>query len=114
METTFDKDQRSIASRAMITENIAIELSTTWNKERKYYFITVSRIFIENGFQKLSVSDDVLVLDHLVPVSPRYSAKKLREVHAEKLPRIFRNDGSVLSLAENWAKGSVIAKRKDA
>ena len=114
METTFDKDQRSIASRAMVTENIAIELSTTWNKEHKYYFITVSRFFIEDGFQKLSVFDDVLVLDHLVPVSPRYSAKKLREVHSKKLSRVFREDGSVLSPAEDWAKESVIAKRKDA
>lgn len=113
METTFDKDQRSIASRAMVTENIAIELSTTWNKAHKYYFTTVSRIFIENGFQKLSVFDDMLVLDQLVPVSPRYSAKKLREVHAEKLPRVFREDGSILGHAENWAKESAIAKQKD-
>lgn len=113
MKTTFNKDQRSIRSRAMVTDNIAIELSTTWNKDRKYYLITVARLFVnDRGFQTLSIMEDMQTLDHVVPVSPRYSAKKLQEEHNRKIARVFNDDGSVIDSATAWAKDSAIAARE--
>ena len=113
MKTTFNKDQRSIRSRAMVTDNIAIELSTTWNKDRKYYLITVARLFVnDRGFQTLSIMEDMQTLDHVVPVSPRYSAKKLQEEHNRKISRVFNDDGSVIDSATAWAKDSAIAARE--
>ena len=113
METVFNKDRRSIRSRAMVTDNIAIELSTTWNKERKYYLITVARLFVnDRGFQTLSIMEDMQTLDHVVPVSPRYSAKQLQEEHNKKIARVFNDDGSVVESGIAWAKDSAVAARE--
>ena len=113
METVFNKDRRSIRSRAMVTDNIAIELSTTWNKDRKYYLITVARLFVnDRGFQTLSIMEDMQTLDHVVPVSPRYSAKQLQAEHNKKIPRVFNDDGSVIPAGIAWAKDSTIAARE--
>ena len=66
----------------------------------------------DRGFQTLSIMEDMQTLDHVVPVSPRYSAKKLQEEHNKKIARVFNDDGSVIDSASAWAKESAIAARE--
>lgn len=95
MQTIFNKDSRSIKTTLQIGENKALQLSTHHNKERKQYLVSIARVFIRDGFTRLSPMEDMEII-RAIPTN-RYSYKTMEAEHQSF--QFLLNDSDW----QNWA-----------
>lgn len=79
LNTTINKESRSIKTIVRIGEDKALQLSTHHNKERKHYLVSIARVIIRDGFTRLSPMEDMEII-RAIPTN-RYSFKAMEKEH---------------------------------
>lgn len=83
MNTTFKQDQRLIETVIEAGDGIQVSVTTSHAKSRKSYRTSIYRQRVQDGFVRFAIFKDNLGV--IGTDAPRYSAKKMQELHEAML-----------------------------
>lgn len=102
MQTTFNKERRTVETILGAGNGVRVSITTTHNKERRAYYTSIYRERVVDGFVRFAVVEDCYGRA-FEPVG-RYSAKGVQAEHEAVIERFVTGDETALIA---WAQDVV-------